>query len=59
MPNYAVKVAMTGEEVVSLLQGANPSPLRCSCELRLDSGFYDELDALADKEGVKQVGEDE
>jgi hypothetical protein len=55
LPTRDIERALTAEEVVSLLQAAHPSPLDSPCELRLDSWYYDELDAIAEELGAKKV----
>ena len=53
-----IGLALTAEELLRLLQDAEPSPLTSSCRLRLDSAFYPGLDELADRLKVKRLDED-
>lgn len=55
LPLMQVDRALTAEELLDLLASTDPSPLESSCQLRLDSPFYPELDLLADRLGAKKV----
>lgn len=55
LPRKTVRQPLTAEEALQLLAAADPSPLSGTCQLRLDSDFYPDLDALADLLKVKKV----
>lgn len=57
LPAADLEAPPTATELLRLLQEADPSPLVSSCELRLESFFYPDLDALADRLGVKALDE--
>jgi hypothetical protein len=59
LPRTQISQALTAQEVLRLLQDAEPSPLTSSCRLRLDSAFYPGLDDLADRLQVKLLEADD
>ena len=55
LPKSRVSEPLTAEEVLMIFRDADPSPIITSCQIRIDSYFYPELDALAVEMGIKST----